>query len=304
MSKWRIQRHKHYVAWQMGQQPDFPYPAEAAMMERLAATGNRLFVPYPFPYTDDDTYHYHLAFLVEAVDLLPLKMDLSFDAVWRAFESMYTRSIAPKKYKLHEQAPIVASDIVAHVVLDQAVRDLLSSVPMQSCEYLAQRIFDGWRDPLTDWERIWNRLNNRRHGHVTHLLEEIAIKYSAPVIALDDRRKVAILLRLALHGEEVDLQGAKIKIPVEERISFLLNALLYTFRNDRFHGGMQPPFKSSKGTLRTYTHAHYCFLWAHFLFLYALAKVQAAVVELHLLADNIGHNLEVYKKIYGKKIAP
>lgn len=302
MSKTRLERHRHYVNWRLDADLDVSYPAEAAMMDRLVSTGNVLFVPYPFKYTDDAEFHFHLAFLVEAIELMPLKIDLSFDAVWRAFESVYKKAIAPNDFKLGQESPIVAKKIDKSADLDEVLNELFSAIPMQTCEYIVKRIFDTWRSHNSDWQKIWNRLNNPApfHSDVRRLLEKMAAKYGAPKLQPVEQRKAAGLIRIALDGKEVNVNGTTIKLSRQERISFLVNALLYTFRNDRFHGSMQPPFKSSKGSLKTYAHTHYCFLWAHLLFLYSLGALLPKVVSHALISENTAKNLEAFRELYGK----
>ncbi len=275
------------------------------MVERLRTKPSRLFFPYPFPYTDNDDYHYHLAFLVEAVELLPLKIDLSFDAVWRAFESFYKNHvIIPKDFKLNQEAPGLAAKIDAQTEHNTLLDELLRNIPVQSCEYLGERILGQWQLPNTDYQLIWNRLNNppNKHPKVNDLLGRIAAKYRAPRSSIGDKRKAAMLLRLALQGAEVDVEGTKVQLPRSERISFLINALLYTFRNDRFHGNMQPPFKSSVGTLQTYAHAQYCFIWGHFLFLFSSTLSTPPFAEHQSLANNTRQNLAAFCDFYGSHL--
>jgi hypothetical protein len=305
VSKIRIKRHKHYKNWVLvAELRHSPYPAEAALIERLQLKPSKVFIPYPFPYADNDTYHYHLAFLVEAVELLPLKIDLAFDAVWRAFESFYKSLIAPKDFKLGQEAPGLAAKIDAQPEHGVLLDELLGNIPVQSCEYLIERILGKWQSPNSDYHLIWNRLNNppNKHTNVTNLLTRIAAKYKAPSPAVTDQRKAAMLLRLALQGIEVHVEGTRIQLPRAERISFLINALLYTFRNDRFHGNMQPPFKSSVGTLQTYAHAHYCFIWGHFLFLFSTALSTPAFAIQQQLAENTAQNLNLYCQFYASHL--
>ncbi len=241
---------------------------------------------------------------------MPEKLDLSFDAVWKAFESFYARHvIAPRDFKLHQEAPEIAKQIDSETKLQPVLAQLLEFIPIQSCKYIVQRIMLHWEvekvgSNKTDYKLIWSRLTNPigNHDDVTNLLHLIAKKYGAPSLTPDSSRKAAMLLRLALGGLEVEVQGTRTSIPQKQRVSFLINALLYTFRNDRFHGNMQPPFKSSLGTLQTYAHTHYCFLWAHLLFLFAVSKRLPNSVSIQDLANNTIANIETFSEFYGKHL--
>lgn len=303
MSKIRVKRHNHYRDWVLkGDLPMSHYPAEAAFANRLQTSPSKLFYPYQFPYADSDVYHYHVAFLVEAVELFPLKMDLSFDAIWRAFEAFYKTSVMLQgDFKLNQEAPGLAVKIDAKIELNLLLNDMFKNIPVQSCEYLVERIFQQWQIPGTDYTKIANRLKNPAGNHlaVVDFLNLVAAKYRAPDLSSDNQRKAAMLMRLALGGQEVDVQGSKITLPRSERIGFLINALLYTFRNDRFHGNMQPPFKSSVGTLQTYAHVHYCLIWAHFLLLFSMTISNPPFVRLRRLAENTERNLVAFCDFYG-----
>lgn len=306
MSKVRNLRHNQYKNWVIPSDfQDSSYPAESALVTRLRGGTFEYFVPYPFSYSEDAAYNYCLAFLVESIELLPLKVDLAFDSVWRAFESFYKDQVnAGRGLNLPDEAQALAVRLDNQSEHNANLDRLLSIIPAQSCEYLAKRIFQHWQSTQWNEQRLWNRLASPP-GHrpaVADFLTRVAKKYNAPTFADGDRRKAAMLIRLALSGAQVQVEGATILLPRSERISFLINALLYTYRNDRFHGNMQPPFKSSISTLKTYAHAHYCFLWAHFLFLFLTTIGPPVLAQHRLIAANISHNIGAFSNLYGSHI--
>lgn len=305
MNKTRIERHLYHENWALPSVPGKSnFPAERALLERLAEYTGPWFSAFPFPYSDDDLFNYYLTFSVQALELLPLHTDLAFDSLWRANDSLwdkhvlYTRENKPFK----TFAPLLAEKAVADQdYLTTFLPDLFQSIPVQSCEYIVSRLFRS--DPnifSSDSGKIYRRLSpDKISNNTIKLVKSVATQYSAPISDPSIYRKASTLLRLIVAGQNVKVNGEHYQLSESERISFLLNALLYTFRNDRFHGSMQPPFKSSVGKLKTYAHVHYCFLWAHFLFLQALAESGIYPGKTSEIATNMAINIQSYKDFYG-----
>ncbi len=314
MSKIRVRRHNHYIKWELPVSfSDSPYPAEAALIERLRASSTVLFHPYPFAYMEDDRYHYYLAFLIEAVELFPLHLDLAFDAIWRAFEALCRDDVPWTAGKSVKQfTPILASTIAGNSIYHSVLDEILSAIPVQSCEYLVSRIFSDW-PPNTDNSKD-STLIMKRVGFgpgnppvpafpgLVSFLSAVAVKYGAPRMTLDIKRRAATLLKIAIVGKLVTVNSFTFHLTLAERVSLLISALLYTFRNDRFHANVQPPFKSSKGTLKTYAHVHYCFMAGHMLLLFGL--VEAGIIpDKHLIVRaNVAQNLAVFLAFYDRHL--
>jgi hypothetical protein len=145
----------------------------------------------------------------------------------------------------------------------------------------------------------WRNNNSKFLG----LLPEIAQKYSAPNVSQSDLRKSAMLLRKIFKGEKIKVGLFDDNFSLTERFSLLILGVLYTFRNDRFHGDMHPPFKSSLATLQTYAHAHFCFLATHHVFIQSLEEARWASANYNETALTLARNIDDFEQLYGKHLA-
>lgn len=314
MTKIRISRHNHYKNWLAPSTlPNSPYPAEDALIQHSRANSPILFMPYPFAYTDSDRYHFYLTFLIEAVELFPLHMDLGFDSIWRAFEAICRDDLTSTLGKSVKQlTPIVAHDIAANPIYQPLLSDLFSAIPIQSCEYLIKRIYSDWPPDSNDEKNstlIMKRVAfgpgnpaKAQYPDIVDFLKEIALKYGAPSLTPDASRRASTLLKKGLAGEALKVGSKTFKLGLAERTMFIIGALLYTFRNDRFHANVQPPFKSSDGTLQTFAHVHYCFITAHMLVLFGLMEAGLVKTNHAAACINTNENLISFKSFYGRHL--
>ncbi|MFH8567181.1 hypothetical protein [Streptomyces sp. NPDC017993] len=238
-------------------------PIEEQFRERLDGTGARLFMPVSLTYSDDSWYNTQISYLLEAYDALPNRPDIAFDSTWKVFESTATRTARMRSGSAHKITQSLTY-LSEHVALDGAVLDsLLGDLPSQTCEYLFKKIITHAADG--DGQRVRGRLtgvNDRKDAtgaRIKDFLTLVEGKYLVPA-DVDANRKGAMLLRRALAGETLSIEGVEVTLPEKARLRILMSGLLYTARNERYHGEAFSPFYSSAATLRTYTHPHYLFL--------------------------------------------
>ena len=314
MSQTRLARHNHYKNWMPPTSlPRSAYPAEDALSTAFEGVTTSLFSPYQFKYTTNNRYHYYLTFLIESLDLFPTHLDLAFDSCWRAFEAVCRDDVAYTLGKSVKQlTPFIARAISTNSTYQPCLGQLLSYIPVQACEYLAKRIYTDWPPDGDDSKN--STLIMKRVGFgpgnppipnypaSVGLLKEIAIKYAAPALNADSIRRIATLLKKALNGDALIVGTQSCSLSLEERTALLIGALLYTFRNDRFHANIQPPFKSSTGTLQTYAHVHYCFIACHMLVLFGLSEAGIITRDDAAICDNTIDNLTAYRDFYRRHL--
>lgn len=311
MGKTRLNRHKHYVSWQLSAPlPTSDYRAEQALIDAIQRTNSELFRTCSLPFTEDNDYHYTLSFLLEAIDLLPLHIDLTFDTMWRAFESLFINHypFSGNGISITTKTPEFAECLSSNSGYIPNLERLLQNIPFQSCEYLGSRIFDEWAHPITSCSnRVLRRIRSMSEDNSIKLptiipaLKDIAQKYGCPNHDLQKHRKLSGLIRLLIQGQSVEILGHTYLMTLKERIALIIGGMLYTFRNDRFHANVQPPFKSTRATLKTYTHAHYCMIFTHSILLFALVEICGAFKHDPVI-QNIEHNTDLLIDLYGKHV--
>ncbi|WP_433857359.1 hypothetical protein [Streptomyces kronopolitis] len=250
---------------------------EDQFAERVARAGSRFFVPLPLTHSDDLWYNTQVSFLLEALDALPRRPDIAFDSVWKVLEkSAHAWWSAPPK-----KGPNI-TDALGRLSADPRLSNpvteaLLGEIPSQTCGYLFKRLIT--REPAESSGRALTRLSmgygpgDALPGMITDFLALVEKKYAAA--DGDTARRGAALLRRALAGETLDIAGTQVNLSLPARLRILLCGLLYTARNERYHGESFSPFYSSAASIKTYTHPHYLFL--------------AAYALVHLLWAHSGH---------------
>lgn len=233
---------------------------EEQFAERVTRANCRFFIPLPLAYSDDLRYNTQISFLLEAFDALPWRPDIAFDSVWKVLE----RDV---KIWLGQQNITAA---LGHLSADWRIscsvtEALLADIPSQTCGYLFKRLIT--QEPAESSRRARKRLlqsygaGDVLPSKIETFLALVEKRYDAP--DTDTARRGAMLLRRALNGETLDIAGTRISLPLPARIRILLCGLLYTVRNERYHGESFSPFYSSAASIKTYTHPHYLFLAAY-----------------------------------------
>ncbi|MET9196519.1 hypothetical protein ABZX60_24885 [Streptomyces olivaceus] len=276
---------------------------EEQFTERVARANSRLFVPLPLTYSDDRWYNTQVSFLLEAFDALPQRPDIAFDSVWKVLEKT-AGAWWPPRPERRVNITDALGRLSADPRLSGSVTDaLLSDVPSQTCGYLFKRLIA--REPAEGSRRARTRLSNGYGAgdilpaEIKAFLDLVEKKYAAP--DTDTARRGAALLRRALTGEILDIEGTRTGLSLPARLRILLCGLLYTARNERYHGESFSPFYSSTASIKTYTHPHYLFLTS-----YALVHLLWAhsgrpyAPSLEAVEENTIINLREARTLYGR----
>jgi hypothetical protein len=322
--KLRIDRVNNWSPRLKPQEYDFLFPIEKSFLERietkLTSLNKEVFNSLIYPYELDRDYHIYISYFIEALDVMPLKMDLSFDFSWKGLEFYMG-----KAYEMHKGATITnVSDLIKYSKnnywftiintnngLLQQVEDFFEVIPSQSYEYLAKRMLDNYSIVNPRSNKLYTRLamtNGIVDVKIDNLLKDLFVKYGSLTDG-DSTRKVGRIMYKLLLGETITLPDSidgnstnQYNLDIKEKIDILVNGLLYTYRNERFHGNTFSPFKSSKASLQTYSHAHYLFLWSYFLVnitkLY-LNNINLTAQEVEI---NMSENIDSYCSLYGRHL--
>lgn len=303
---------------------DFLFPIEFDFLkrikEKLSNNKLKLFAPLKYPYELDKDYHIYISYLIESLDVLPLKMDLAFDFSWKGLEFYMG-----KAYELHKgQKCTNVSDLIKYsksnywfdvISNNQDIKDSVESflelMPSQSYEYLAKRMLDNYSITNPKANPLYTRLamsNGNLDIKLDNLLKDLYTKYGNLTNG-EDTRKVGRILYKLLNGQNINLEDSLNSIQIntycfdlKEKIDLVVNGLLYTYRNERFHGNTFSPFKSSKASLQTYSHAQYLFFWTYFLVNITKLYLNNINISIQEVCENMTTNIESFKKLYGRHL--
>lgn len=290
------------------------FPAESAFDQRLTDMGNtQLFVPHQFLETPSREAHITISYLIDALSSLPRRPDHAFDWTWRAFENIVSSSAAGNITNLlrTEATPQISGYLLGHATSRQAFFSLLEQVPFQTCEYLFKQIalgapYSSLSTAAGSLSKFAKRLLFNNGGGpivsfpLLYLLSFLSTRYSYNDNA--KRRNGAALLRLALKGQRLALEGVDLQLSVSDRVFLLLSGLAYSFRNDRAHANSIAPFQSSLATLRTYAHCWFMFLLTYQCLVCYLRTRPDPPILTGNTDENFRRNNEKYIALFGREI--
>jgi len=280
------------------------FPAENEFKNLMSEKGIvNILRPIQLPIIEDTQFQRLLSFIIDIYDQLPNRPDIAFDLAWRTFEaySFYFRKTGGwSSKKTHIVLDKVCEDILINQVnnsneLKNALENHLSAIPLQATEFLVKRIFQDDPDSLTSQQqRITERVKNSLGED---LFLEIETKYK-PLTA-DSQRNCGLFLQILMSGIEVEINGNKYSVSLINRIKFLINGILYSYRNERFHGDAFSPFKSSQTKIKTFAHSYYCLLSTYFFICQLIHQHFSSEVDLTQVASTLEENTTRYKLIFG-----
>jgi hypothetical protein len=268
-------------------------PVERDYRDRIDRLGSWLFRPLALPYSDDTAYNLQVSYLVDAYDALASRPDIAFDSAWKAWESLLRTSPLVSTANVTDMLRSVATRGLDPITL----KTLMDNPPAQTCEYLFKRIVA--TDP---GDTAGMRNVQRLTGHppfdatFTRLRSALRRKYIDTGPTLDQARRGAMALRLILRGDAMSIGGDLFELDLPHRLHLLLSGLLYTARNERFHGSSFSPFISSDTTLRTYCHPHYLFVCSYSLV--HLAWTTTSSIPVADVQANVEANMREAVRLY------
>lgn len=258
--------------------------------------------PIQLPLIEDFQFQRLLSFKIDIYEQLPNRPDIAFDLAWRTFEaySAYFAHIGSwntnKTWKILNKTSedILINQINRNSNLSNALVILFNSVPLQATEFLVRRLFETTTASLKSQqtqiiERVTDSLGQ-------DLFDCFKNKYGA--LTPDNQRKAGMLLQLIISGIKVDIDGKFYQLDKLQTIKLLINGLLYTYRNERFHGDAFSPFKSSKTQIKTYAHSYYCLIATYFFISQLIYQHFPTQFNIDIIADSLNENTTRYNLVF------
>lgn len=258
--------------------------------------------PIQIPYIDDFQFQRLLSFKIDIYEQLPNRPDIAFDLAWRTFEaySAYFSQIGnwntTKTWKILNKTSedILINQLNRSNDLLKAIKNLFDSVPLQATEFLVRRLFETTSGSLKSQqtqiiERVTDSLGS-------DLFESIKQKYGA--LNPESQRKAGMLLQLIISGKRVDINGKNYQLNTLQTLKLLINGLLYTYRNERFHGDAFSPFKSSKTQIKTYAHSYFCLIATYFFISQLIFQHFESQFDIDKIANSLNENTIRFNLIF------
>ncbi|SHE59311.1 hypothetical protein SAMN02745781_00543 [Vibrio gazogenes DSM 21264] len=256
--------------------------------EEMLNKANRLipFFPVQLGYGDEPIYQTCVGHLIDGLEFLPYRPDYMFDHCFKVIDEAGGYFFSGKGIKGIVQG-------LPQKLLNQARGDwesiidlVCENIPLMTCRFLVKRICeahflaDGNSKQLTD--RASYCLGTQFYDE---FIKRFALDDSGEptgIISTERINKGASFLKLYLSGKKatqrakdasykcLDLADEKNLPTPNKRMEFLLSLLLFNMRNERSHGAVLSPFRTSKSSLDRYRSYYFAMLCAYIFCLGAL----------------------------------
>jgi len=267
---------------------------------------DQILKPIKLPVVEDFQFQRLLSFKIDIYEQLPFRPDIGFDLAWRTFEaySTYFSDLSnwstTKTWKILKK---VSEDILEPQLnnnhnLNNAFETLRDSIPLQACEYLIRRMLEPTTASIKSQQ---NMIIDRFKDAAGERLYE-AVKKKYPSLTPESQRRAGMLLQLIVRGERVEIEGTNFQLCREQILKLLINGILYTYRNERFHGDAFSPFKSSKTRIKTYAHSYYSLITVYFFITILILNDARCPIDASELALSLADNTSRYNLVFSNQI--
>ena len=255
-------------------------------------------VSVPLQFSSNHQFQFYLGYLIDALDMLPMRPDLAFEHIWKALDAEFFVVQA----EIGDQNASRFDGFIDKVLNDSnaagAFKDYIQLTPYQTCEYAAKRVIQASVATDRNSEIL---LNRAKQSLDEQFILALTSKYPADTNwkpSPADQRKAGRLLKLVFGGTEVELGDAKFSFSQDSLTKFLVKVVLANSRNERFHGSVFPPFRSSSAKLSTYAHAYFLLHLSYSLLLEVFLYRNYGVVDAIRVKDGIKHNANLFKLLF------
>ncbi len=262
--------------------------------------------PIKIPLIEEYEFQRLLSFKIDIYEQLPNRPDIAFDLAWRNFEAysvFFSVSKGWSTSKTHKILYKVCEDILlnqynSNVELANSFSNLINNVPLQATEFLIKRLLESNSNALKSQQ---NKIIERFIEITSQdLFECLKIKYD--FFTPENQRKAGLLLQLLIKGNEVEINTQKFKLTLIQQLKLITNGILYTYRNERFHGDSFSPFKCSATRLKTYAHSYYCLIATYFFISQLIFHHYPNKFKLSEIAEQLDDNTNRFVLVFGNQL--
>lgn len=278
----------------------FNFPMENEFSDLLRKNGvTKTLIPVDLKMSKVYAFQFYLGYLLDALDMLPMRPDLAFDHVWKALDSEFFIV----QQEIGDNNCSRFDGFVDKVINDQntaaAFLNYLELIPYQTCEYAAKRVIEASQEIDDHATTLFKRSENSLGKDFILKFIEKYPPASNGKPSPSDQRKAGRLLKLVFSGREVELGGVKFKISEKQLGIFLVKVVLANSRNERFHGNVFPPFRSSAAKLDTYAHAYFLLHISYALLLDVFLYRKYDVTSLSDVNTAMNNSAGVFNQLFG-----
>lgn len=294
---------------------DYEFPVEKQFRNRVKNSESSIFKPLKFPYNDNKNFQVLVSFILDGLRFLPYRPDISFDSFWKALEVEVCR-INGKQNITDSLAAASCIHWSSYFAINQNVKsalyDALASAPVQTFELGAKHTVGSVamlnsQAPLDitiqtpQNKRLIRFPSDNQRGNLKDFLLDASVHFNG-VASPENMRKCALLLRRIFSGQlnpSKTAVSSAFSISDQEKLHFFVSGIMYTFRNNRFHGSSPSPFTSSVAAMTTYAHTYYMVFVTYSLLIISMSISGSLTVTSNEIEENIRENRNIVSELFG-----
>lgn len=286
------------------------FDAELQYHQRCEAfvetNGVQPFMPLKMWYDVDRDYNISLSRIIECLESMPTEPHHAFSYAFICFD-LYSEKFTPADKSITERIKYIIDRIDLLVQqnsdIDQLLKDLFSSIPMQSALFLYKVLFEGHSSDNPVYKRVTKGYNGVDNANRKALIDSIYQKYGYDTMLFDTSiRAGAALLRKLFIQNSITLRNDTYTIDCSIRLHLLLSGFLYSLRNSSAHGDSITVTKSSKTSPERYALNYYAFLSMYCICSLLLIDGSTAIdknTKYKELSAVMANNISNMKKLFG-----
>lgn len=217
----------------------------------------------------DDSYNRTISHFIDSIDVMPYHPNFAFVFVFSALD-YYAKDVYSNANtticlkKLAEEVSILESQ---NSDVSTLLTTLFSSIPVSATMYLYKCLCN-LKPNNKAYSRLTTNIDNTDDVYRKNIVDSIEAKYGKDT----QNRKPALLYRTIFHSNSISLNGTTVNITNNFRIHLLISGIIYSLRNDSFHGSSMSSTKSSQTTPKRYAMNYYCYIATYTLLMILLVK--------------------------------
>ena len=278
----------------------FNFPIEEKFISLLQKKEiNKVFIPATLNNSDEYKFQFYLGYLLDALDMLPMRPDLAFEHIWKALDAEFFIVQSELVNSNGSRFDAFVDKILNNPNTAASFLNYLNIIPHQTCEYAAKRIIEASVNNDNHSRTLFDRAKKSLGDD---FISKFVAKYpptSNGKPTPSDQRNAGRLLKLIFLGNQIELQGTNFLIPKEKLAIFLVKVILTNSRNEKFHGDVFPPFRSSSAKIETYAHAYYLFHISYALLLDIFLYREYGVIDLESVENIMVNNAVIFNLVFG-----
>lgn len=291
------------------------FKAEIQFNEKLKkANGIIPFVPVKLGYDNDPLFQTYVGHLVDGMGSLPFRPDYMFDHCFKVIDDGGSKFFPKKGIKGVVQG-------LGNELLKQSKRDwecivnsLGKYIPLMTCRFITKRLCEAYYLKDLNSKALSDRASKCFGvAFYNEFIQRFALDDNGKqtgIISTERIEKGGSFLKLYLSGNKATKRNGKASgqfldltkdcnIPTaNQRIELLLSLLLFNMRNERSHGAVLSPFRTSKSSIERYQSYYFAMLCSYTFCLGVLSLSNYALLNSDKIKLCVDDNIDLQKVFF------